>query len=67
MLPTGRDEDGLGAGTAGFDLNLPASKQFGDFYVHANVGYTWLPDVQRTARVGGSGMRRGAAMVNLML
>ena len=67
ILPTGREADGLGGGTAGLDVNLPASKQFGDVYVHANVGYTWLPDVQRTAHVAGSGIWRVAPMFNLML
>jgi Putative MetA-pathway of phenol degradation len=67
VLPTGREEDGLGGGTAGVDLNLPASKQFGDFYVHANVGYTWLPDVQATTHIAGSGIWRVAPKFNLML
>ena len=67
ILPTGREADGLGSGAAGLDLNLPASKQFGDVYVHANAGYTWLPDVQRTVRVAGSGIWRVAPMFNLLL
>ena len=67
VLPTGRESAGLGSGTAGLDVNLPASKQFGDFYLHGNVGYTWLPDVQRTARVAGSGIWRVAPMFNVML
>jgi hypothetical protein len=67
ILPTGREADGLGSGTAGLDVNLPASKQFGDFYVHANVGYTWLPDVLRTTHLAGSGIWRIAPMLNLML
>jgi len=67
ILPTGRESDELGGGTAGLDVNLPASKQFGDFYVHANIGYTWLPDVQRTGHIAGSGIWRVAPMFNLML
>jgi hypothetical protein len=67
VLPTGRASDGLGAGTTGLDMNVPASKQFGDFYVHANLGYTWLPDVQRTTHIGGSGIWRVAPLLNLML
>ena len=66
-MPTGREADGLGSGTAGLDVNLPASKQFRDVYLHANVGYTWLPDVQRTTHVAGSGIWRVAPMFNLML
>jgi hypothetical protein len=67
ILPTGRESDGLGAGTTGLDVNLPASKQFGDLYVHGNVGYTWLPDVQRTTHLAASGIWRVAPMLNLML
>ena len=67
ILPTGREADGLGSGTAGLQINLAASKQFGDFYLHANAGYTWLPDVQRTTHVAGSGIWRVAPMFNLML
>jgi hypothetical protein len=67
ILPTGRDADGLGDGVVGLDLNLPASKQFGDFYLHANAGYTWLPDVRRITRVAASGIWRAAPTFNLML
>ena len=67
ILPTGREADGLGSGTAGLQISVPASKQFGDFYLHANAGYTWLPDVQRTTLVAGSGIWRVAPMFNLML
>lgn len=67
ILPTGREGDGLGAGTLGVQLNLPVSKQFGDFYVHANAGHTWLPDVSNTTHVGGSAIWRMKPMVNLML
>ena len=66
ILPTGRASDGLGTGTTGLDLNLPVSKQFGDFYVHANLGYTWLPDLQRVTHVAGSGIWRVAPMFNLL-
>jgi hypothetical protein len=67
ILPTGNRDNGLGDGTAGLDVNLPASKQFGDFYVHGNAGYTWLPDVLRSGRVAGSGIWRTAPMFNLLL
>jgi hypothetical protein len=67
ILPTGRESEGLGDGTAGLQVNLPLSKQFGNLYVHANVGYTWLPAVQRTGLVAGSGIWRVAPMLNLML
>ena len=67
VLPTGRDSDGLGGGTAGLQVLIPASKQFGNLYVHANVGYTWLPSVQRTSVAAASGIWRVSPMFNLML
>jgi hypothetical protein len=67
ILPTGRADDGLGNDVVGLQVNLPASKQFGDFYVHANAGFTWLPDVQRTPHIAGSGIWRVAPMLNLMV
>jgi hypothetical protein len=67
ILPTGRASDGLGAGVVGLQINVPASKQFGDLYLHGNAGYTWLPDVQRTPHVAGSTIWRAAPMLNLML
>ena len=67
VLPTGREANGLGSGTAGLQINVPASKQFGDFYLHANAGYTWLPDVQATPQISGSGIWRVTPVLNLML
>ena len=67
ILPTGRETDGLGSGTAGLQVNLPASKQFGNFYLHTNAGFTWLPDVQRTPQISGSGIWRVTPALNLML
>ena len=67
ILPTGRVDDGLGNDVVGLQVNVPASKQFGDFYLHANAGFTWLPDVQRTPHIAGSGIWRVAPMLNLML
>lgn len=67
ILPTGREADGLGSGVVGLQVNVPASKQFGDLYVHANAGYTWLPDVERTPHVAGSGIWRVRPMFHLML
>jgi hypothetical protein len=67
ILPTGRGDRGLGDDVVGLQVNLPASKQFGDFYLHANAGFTWLPDVARTPNVAGSGIWRVAPMLNLML
>jgi outer membrane putative beta-barrel porin/alpha-amylase len=67
ILPTGRADRGLGDDVVGLQVNVPASKQFGDFYLHANAGFTWLPDVQKTPHVAGSGIWRVAPMLNLML
>lgn len=67
ILPTGREQDGFGDGVVGLQLNLPASKQFGDLYVHANAGWTWLPDRSSVAHVAGSGIFRVTPMFNLML
>ena len=67
ILPTGRADRGLGDDVVGLQVNVPASKQFGDLYVHANAGFTWLPDVARTPYLAGSGIWRVAPMLNLML
>jgi hypothetical protein len=66
ILPTGRESDGLGAGTAGLQINLPLSQQFGNVFVHANAGFTWQGD-DRTPFVSGSGIWRVAPLFNLML
>lgn len=67
ILPTGRSDDGFGDGVYGLQVNMPASKQFGDFYVHANAGFTWKPDVQATPHVGASGVWRVTPMLHMML
>lgn len=67
ILPTGREADGLGSGVVGVQVNVPASKQFGDLYVHANAGYTWLPDVEATPQIAGSGIWRLRPMLHLMV
>lgn len=66
-VPTGNVARGLGAGEAGLQLTVPASKQLGNFYVHANAGVTWLPDVQHTVMIGGSGIWQTTSMFHLML
>jgi hypothetical protein len=67
ILPTGRASEGLGGNVVGLQINVPASKQFGDVYLHANAGFTWLPDLERTPHLGASGIWRAAPMLNLML
>lgn len=56
----------------GIQLNLPASKQFSDFYVHANAGYTIEgiasePGAAGRASAAGSLIYRALPMVHLML
>lgn len=67
ILPTGREQDGFGDGVVGLQLSVPASKQFGDLYVHANAGWTWLPGRSSMPHVAGSGIWRVTPMFNLML
>ena len=53
VLPTGRTElenldgpqtePGFGFGSLGLQVNVPFSKQRGDWYWHWNAGFTWLP------------------------
>jgi hypothetical protein len=66
VLPTGRS-NGVVSGHAGIEFNIPASKQFGDFYVHGNAGMRWLPDVDRFGFVAISGIWRTTPRFNLML
>jgi hypothetical protein len=67
VLPTGSTDVGGGAG--GVQVNLPFSKQQGDFYFHWNGGFTWV----RSDRLGlfspafaGSAIYRLEDMCNLM-
>jgi DtxR family Mn-dependent transcriptional regulator len=46
ILPTGRPRRGLGDGSFGLQVNLPVSKQAGDWQVHGNAGATWLPSAE---------------------
>jgi DtxR family transcriptional regulator, Mn-dependent transcriptional regulator len=51
VLPSGSSDDGLGDGSWGLQVNLPFSKQRGDWYLHWNAGFTWLADATRTLHV----------------
>jgi hypothetical protein len=56
----------------GVQVNLPVSKQFSDFYVHANAGYTVEgiasePGTSGRASAAGSLIYRALPMVHLML
>lgn len=79
ILPTGSSGRGLGVGSPGVQVNLPFSKQTGEFYWHWNGGLTWHPDVEgvtgdlaiiedtASAFLAGSGIYRLRPMLNLML
>jgi hypothetical protein len=77
IVPTGRASDGFGNDAVGLQVNVPASKQFRDLYIHANVGWTWHPRVRLAGDAGlarlfspqiaASGIWRVSPMFNLML
>jgi hypothetical protein len=83
VLPSGNSDNGLGNGSVGLQVNLPFSKQTGDWYWHWNGGVTWLPLARATLRQGdlavvreegltspfvaGSGIYRLFPMFHLML
>jgi DtxR family transcriptional regulator, Mn-dependent transcriptional regulator len=66
---------GSGEGSAGWQVNVPVSKQFGDVYVHGNTGFTHVPaaDVDAneysllTPHVALSGIWRLRPMFHLMM
>jgi hypothetical protein len=45
ILPTGDFDHRLGAGTVGYNFNLPISKEVDPFAFHLNAGYTYVPDL----------------------
>jgi len=75
ILPTGDVRRGLGEGSPGWEMNLPFSKQFRDFYLHWNGGFTQLPLADGpsaeydlfTPKVAVSGIWRARPMFNVML
>jgi DtxR family transcriptional regulator, Mn-dependent transcriptional regulator len=76
LLPTGDRDNFRGTGTTGLQVNMPFSKQQGDFYWHGNGGLTVFPDVDRpnaksvslvSPFFAGSGIYRLRPMFNLML
>jgi outer membrane putative beta-barrel porin/alpha-amylase len=46
ILPTGDEDEGLGTGEVGYQINLPLSKKVGQWAFHANAGLTVIPDVK---------------------
>lgn len=46
ILPSGNEHTGLGAGSTGWQFNLPVSKVVSDRWtLHGNAGTTWFPSV----------------------
>jgi hypothetical protein len=53
ILPTGKEEEGLGNGVWGFQFNLPMSKRLSNaFAFHANTGITVFPGVKSVDLLG---------------
>jgi outer membrane putative beta-barrel porin/alpha-amylase len=69
IVPSGRQSAGGGEG--GLQVNLPFSKQRGDFYFHWNGGFTWLPRGERddllSPSLAGSAIYRLRPMLHLMM
>ena len=53
LLPVGDEEEGLGAGSTGAQVNLPLSKKVGDLHLHLNAGFTAVPSARRDLPGGG--------------
>jgi len=66
-LPDGDAATGHGAGRVGVQLAVPASKQLGNFYVHANAAVTLIADATNTVIVAGSGIWQTTPMFHVML
>jgi DtxR family Mn-dependent transcriptional regulator len=76
VLPTGDEITGRGEGVVGVQVNLPFSKQVGDFYLHGNVGFVHSPGVRTelpdrevsltTPTLGGSVIWRMKPMMHLL-
>jgi hypothetical protein len=45
ILPTGNEQDGLGNGEVGYQINFPFSKEFERSALHLNAGLTIIPGV----------------------
>jgi DtxR family Mn-dependent transcriptional regulator len=81
VLPSGEALRLRGSGSAGLQVNLPFSKQTGDWYWHWNGGVTWLPHADGLSSnpaddhsvdlvspsLAGSAIYRLRPMFNLML
>jgi DtxR family Mn-dependent transcriptional regulator len=81
VIPTGNVPRLRGSGSTGLQVNLPFSKQAGDWYWHWNGGFTWLPRAESLGPapsedtredlmspfLAASGIYRMRQMFNLML
>lgn len=72
ILPTGDEDDSLGDGSLGYQVNLPVSKIVSDrMTLHGNAGATLLPDVGDhdllNYNLGGSAIYAVTPDFNLML
>lgn len=75
ILPSGSADEGLGNGGAGWQVNLPFSKQLDDLYLHWNAGFTHLPSARSAdtteslliPQLALSGIWRMRPMFHLML
>jgi hypothetical protein len=69
IVPSG--SGAAGGGEGGMQINLPVSKQRGDFHFNGNGGFTWLPRGDRADLVSpslaGSVIYRLRPMFHLML
>lgn len=64
ILPTGNSDEGLGAGTVGFQTNLPISKQLEGLSIHVNAGATFLPGVKVPLAAGGQSQPQDLFLTN---
>ena len=64
ILPSGRARNGLGWGSPGLQLNVPVSKQTGDWYWHWNGGMAWLQHAEARFESddGGTVVRRASVV-----
>src|SRR3954468_1239351 len=67
IIPTGDSNRGFGDGSAGLQVNLPFSKQTGDWYWHWNAGLTWLERARATFRDGDFSVVRRTATASPFL
>jgi len=55
ILPTGNEDNGLGSGVVGYQVNLPLSKKLLKlWHGHFNLGATLLPQVEQNLISGGN-------------